>query len=113
MISAPMTRLTASAAAATETGGSTAVLSPFDLDAIAATEGVLDVNPVIAVALGAWLANERFGSHELLAMGVILLGVALRLLEIKAVRVASFLPALILAPIFIRVAAAVRDVVGG
>lgn len=33
------------------------------------------VNPAIAVALGAWLAHERFGSHELLAMGVILLGV--------------------------------------
>lgn len=33
------------------------------------------VNPAIAVALGAWLAGERFGHHELLAMGVILLGV--------------------------------------
>ena len=33
------------------------------------------VNPVIAVALGAWLAAERFGMHELIAMGVILLGV--------------------------------------
>ena len=33
------------------------------------------VNPAIAVALGAWLAHERFGAHELLAMGVILLGV--------------------------------------
>ncbi|RZA21897.1 MAG: drug/metabolite exporter YedA [Lysobacteraceae bacterium] len=33
------------------------------------------VNPAIAVALGAWLAAERFGSHELVAMGVILLGV--------------------------------------
>jgi drug/metabolite transporter (DMT)-like permease len=33
------------------------------------------VNPAIAVALGAWLAGERFGSHELLAMGVILMGV--------------------------------------
>ena len=33
------------------------------------------VNPVIAVALGAWLARERFGGQELLAMGVILLGV--------------------------------------
>lgn len=33
------------------------------------------VNPAIAVALGAWLARERFGSHELFAMGVILLGV--------------------------------------
>ena len=25
--------------------------------------------------LGAWLAHERFGAHELVAMGVILLGV--------------------------------------
>ena len=33
------------------------------------------VNPAIAVMLGAWLAHERFGMHELLAMGVILLGV--------------------------------------
>lgn len=33
------------------------------------------VNPAIAVMLGAWLAGERFGMHELLAMGVILLGV--------------------------------------
>ena len=33
------------------------------------------INPAIAVALGAWLAGERFGSHELAAMGVILLGV--------------------------------------
>lgn len=44
------------------------------------------------------------------AGGIILLGVALRLLELKAVRVASFLPALLLAPILVRVAAAVRDV---
>ena len=33
------------------------------------------INPAIAVALGAWLAGERFGNHELVAMGVILLGV--------------------------------------
>ncbi len=33
------------------------------------------INPAIAVALGAWLAHERFGTHELMAMGVILLGV--------------------------------------
>lgn len=33
------------------------------------------VNPAIAVGLGAWLARERFGGHELVAMGVILLGV--------------------------------------
>ena len=33
------------------------------------------VNPVIAVVLGAWLANEQFTSHDLGAMVVILLGV--------------------------------------
>ncbi len=33
------------------------------------------VNPAIAVMLGAWLAHERFGTRELAAMGVILLGV--------------------------------------
>jgi uncharacterized protein len=36
--------------------------------------------------------------------GLILLGVALRLLELKQVRVANFLPALLLAPLFLRVA---------
>ncbi|HJR73681.1 MAG TPA: drug/metabolite exporter YedA [Luteimonas sp.] len=33
------------------------------------------VNPVIAVALGAWLANESFSAQDFGAMGVILLGV--------------------------------------
>ena len=33
------------------------------------------VNPVIAVVLGAWLANEQFTAHDLGAMAVILLGV--------------------------------------
>ena len=40
--------------------------------------------------------------------GLILLGVALRLLELKQVRVANFLPALLLAPLFLRVADWVR-----
>lgn len=46
------------------------------------------------------------------AGGVILLGVALRLLELKPVRVASFLPALVLAPLLLRVAEWVRGVIG-
>jgi len=46
------------------------------------------------------------------AGGVILLGVALRLLDLKPIRVASFLPALLLAPLFIRLAAVVRDAFG-
>ena len=33
------------------------------------------VNPVIAVALGAWLAAERFSAHDIGAMLVVLLGV--------------------------------------
>ena len=33
------------------------------------------VNPVIAVALGAWLAAERFSMHDLGAMTVVLAGV--------------------------------------
>lgn len=33
------------------------------------------VNPAVAVLLGAWLAHERFSGRELIAMGVILLGV--------------------------------------
>ena len=44
--------------------------------------------------------------------GVILLGVALQLLDLKAVRVANFLPALVLAPIFVRVAELVRGWLG-
>lgn len=35
------------------------------------------VNPVIAVALGAWLANERFSAGEFGAMAVILAGVVI------------------------------------
>ena len=40
--------------------------------------------------------------------GIILLGVALRLLDLKPVRVANFLPALALAPLFVRIADLVR-----
>jgi uncharacterized membrane protein YqgA involved in biofilm formation len=43
------------------------------------------------------------------AGGVILLGVALRVLELKPVRVASFLPALLLAPLFVRLAEMLRQ----
>ncbi len=35
------------------------------------------VNPAIAVVLGAWLARERFGARELVAMAVILAGVVI------------------------------------
>jgi uncharacterized membrane protein YqgA involved in biofilm formation len=66
-----------------------------------------------AISAGAFLLRDVMDPATILAItaagGVVLLGVALRLLELKAVRVASFLPALILAPIFVRLAEAVRE----
>jgi uncharacterized membrane protein YqgA involved in biofilm formation len=44
--------------------------------------------------------------------GVILIGMALRLLDLRAVRVANFLPGLVLAPIALRVADAIRAALG-
>ncbi|HJP70282.1 MAG TPA: DUF554 domain-containing protein [Candidatus Limnocylindria bacterium] len=65
------------------------------------------------ISAGAFLLRDALDQATILAItsagGVILLGVALRLLELKKVRVASFLPALILAPLFVRVAEWVRD----
>ena len=69
-----------------------------------------------SIAGGALLLSDVMDTPTILAItsagGVILLGVALRLLDLKPVRVANFLPALLLAPIFIRVAAALRDLLG-
>jgi uncharacterized membrane protein YqgA involved in biofilm formation len=68
------------------------------------------------IAAGASLLADALDAATILAVtaagGVILLGVALRLLDLKAVRVASFLPALVLAPLFMRVADAVRGALG-
>lgn len=68
------------------------------------------------IAGAALLLRDVMDEPTILAItasgGVILLGVTLRLLDLKAVRVASFLPALLLAPLFVRLAAAVRDALG-
>jgi uncharacterized protein len=68
------------------------------------------------IAGGAFLISDIMDETTILAIssagGIILLGVALRLLDLKAVRVANFLPALVLAPIFIRIAEAVRAALG-
>jgi len=65
------------------------------------------------IAAAAFLLRDAMDETTVLALtsagGIILVGVALRLLELKAVRVASFLPALLLAPLLVRVAALVRD----
>jgi uncharacterized membrane protein YqgA involved in biofilm formation len=68
------------------------------------------------IAGGAFLLRDVMDDATVLAVsavgGFILLGVALRLLDLRQVRVANFLPALVLAPILIRLAAAVRDAIG-
>lgn len=64
------------------------------------------------IAAGAFLLRDVMDAPTILAItaagGVILLGVGMRLLELRQVRVASFLPALLLAPMFVRVADTVR-----
>jgi uncharacterized membrane protein YqgA involved in biofilm formation len=68
------------------------------------------------IAAAAFLLRDAMDETTILAItaagGIILVGVALRLLDLKAVRVASFLPALLLAPIFVRLAELVRDLLG-
>jgi len=65
---------------------------------------------------GAFLLTDLMDGPTILAItaagGLILLGVGLRLLELKPVRVANFLPALVLAPLFVRLADAVRGWLG-
>jgi uncharacterized protein len=65
------------------------------------------------IAGAAFLLRDVMDDATILAVtaagGIILLGVALRLLELKPVRVASFLPALVLAPFLVHLAALVRD----
>lgn len=69
------------------------------------------------IAAGAFLLRDVMDEATILAItaagGVILLGVALRLLELKPVRAASFLPALLLAPLFVRLADLVRQGLAG
>lgn len=65
-----------------------------------------------SIAGGAFLLRDVMDAPTILAItaagGIVLLGVALRLLELKPVRVASFLPALVLGPLFVRLAELVR-----
>lgn len=69
-----------------------------------------------SIAAGASALAQLMDPITILAIssagGIILLGVALRLLEVKLVRVANFLPALVLGPLFVRVADAVRGALG-
>lgn len=68
------------------------------------------------IAAGAFLLRDVMDPPTVLSItaagGLVLLGVALRLLDLKQVRVANFLPALVLAPLFLRVAELVRGWIG-
>ena len=68
------------------------------------------------IALGAFLLAGVFDPVTILVVssvaGVTLIGVGLRLLELKAVRLANFLPALVVAPILVRLFDAVRGLLG-
>jgi hypothetical protein len=65
-----------------------------------------------SIAAGAFLLSDVMDERTILAVsaagGIVLIGVALRLLDLKPVRVANFLPALVLAPLLLAVAALVR-----
>ncbi len=61
-----------------------------------------------AALLGAQIPEPQIVAISA-AGGLVLLAVALRLLDLRAVRAANFLPALLLAPIFVELAALIRD----
>jgi uncharacterized membrane protein YqgA involved in biofilm formation len=69
------------------------------------------------IALSAALFGSGLDERAILGItatgGLILIGVALRLLDVKRVRVASFLPALALAPLLLSVAEAIRRALSG
>ncbi len=69
-----------------------------------------------SIATAAFLLGDVMDPPTVLAItavgGLILLGVSLRLLDLKPVRVANFLPALLLAPLFVRLADVVRGWLG-
>jgi len=64
------------------------------------------------IAGGAFLLRDVLDARTVLAVtavgGITLLGVALRLLELRPIRVANFLPGLVAAPILLRVADLIR-----
>jgi uncharacterized membrane protein YqgA involved in biofilm formation len=69
-----------------------------------------------AIAAAAFLLRDVMDPASVLAItaagGLILMGIALRLLDLRSVRVANFLPALLLAPLFVRGADLLRDWLG-
>ncbi len=69
-----------------------------------------------AIAAAAFLLRDVMDPRTVLAVssvgGLLMLGVGMRLLELRQIRVASFLPGLVLAPLLLRVGDAVAAAVG-
>ena len=69
-----------------------------------------------SIALGAFLLAGIFDAPTVLVLtavaGVTLIGVGLRLLELKSIRLANFLPALVVAPLLVRLFDAIRGLLG-
>ena len=110
------------------TGDTTLLATKSLLDGVASIAFAAALGPgvylsVLTIAIvqggisgGAFLLTDVMDPSTILAItavgGMILLGTALRLLDLKAVRVANFLPALVLAPVFLRIADAIRGWLG-
>ncbi len=69
------------------------------------------------IATAAWLIGRGLDPISVAAVscvgGLILMGVGFRLLEIKLIRVADFLPGLLLAPLFVAAAGVIRSALPG
>ena len=69
------------------------------------------------IALVAWLLGTGLDAASIAAIsaagGVLLMGTGLRLLAIRQIAVADMLPALLFAPLFVGIAAAIRGWLGG
>ena len=66
-----------------------------------------------AIAAGAFLIRDVMDPRTVLVLtsagGLLILGIGLRLLDIRQIRVANFLPGLVFAPLLLRVADAIRS----
>jgi len=110
-------------------GDSTLLATKSMLDGVASVAFAAALGPGVYLAAGtvlivqglisggASLVADAFDPRTVLALtatgGVVLLGVALRLLDLKDARVANFLPSLVLAPVLLRLADGRRAMVGG
>jgi uncharacterized membrane protein YqgA involved in biofilm formation len=70
-----------------------------------------------SIAAAAFLLRDALDARTILVLtatgGLMMLGIALRLFDLRAVRVANYLPALLVVPVLLRVADAIRGMLAG